>query len=71
MTTGQSFLEFKSRFILLANTGNIPERDRFSDMCDKVTLTIQRQQLCNSCGTNEDFETLCRTIATIEAFPSE
>ena len=36
----QSFQDFKTQFIYLANSGNIPEADRFNDIYNKMITAL-------------------------------
>jgi hypothetical protein len=58
MLPDQSFQEFKTKFIQLANDGEIPMADRFDDLYDKVTVPLQSQLLNQRPALNKDFNKL-------------
>jgi hypothetical protein len=67
MGIGQSFHDFRTRFIYLANTGRIPLADWFDDMYDKMTTALQGQILNQRHLLEEDFEKLCTVAIGIDA----
>jgi hypothetical protein len=67
MGIGQSFHDFRTRFIHLANTGRIPSADWFDDMYDKMTTTLQGQILNQRHLLDEDFDKLCTVAIGIDA----
>jgi hypothetical protein len=66
MSTRQSFHDFKTQFIHLANEGRIPDSDRFHDLYDKLTTNLQRQVVHQLHTMGDDFETLCTIVAGID-----
>jgi hypothetical protein len=67
MGVGQSFHDFRTRFIHLANTGRIPLADWFDDMYDKMTTALQGQILNQRHLLEEDFDKLCTVAIGIDA----
>jgi hypothetical protein len=63
MTTRQSFQDFKTQFLHLANAGGIPEADRFDDIYDKMTTALQDKLLIHRQLINGDFNQLCTMAA--------
>jgi hypothetical protein len=59
MLDDQSFQDFKTEFIQLANDGEIPMADRFDDLYNKVTIPLQSQLLNQRPALNKDFNKLC------------
>jgi hypothetical protein len=66
MGTRQSFHDFKTEFLHLANEGRIPEADRFHDIYDKLTTALQRQVVHQLHTMGDNFETLCMIVAGID-----
>jgi hypothetical protein len=66
MGVGQSFHDFRTRFIHLANTGQIPLVDWFDDMYDKMTTALQGQILNQRHLLEEDFDKLCTVAIGID-----
>jgi hypothetical protein len=66
MGANQTFQVFRTKFLHLANGGRIPEADRFHDMYDKLTTTLQRQIVHQLHTLDEDFEKLCTVAAGID-----
>jgi hypothetical protein len=67
MGASQSFHDFRTRFIHLANTGRIPLADWFDDMYDKMTTALQGQILNQRHLLDEDFDRLCTVAIGIDA----
>lgn len=67
MSTRQSFHEFKTQFLHLANEAQVPEADRFHDLYDKLTAPLQRQILNQLPTMAEKFETLCTFALSIDS----
>jgi hypothetical protein len=63
MTSRQSFQDFQTHFLHLANAGRIPEADQFDDVYDKMTIAPQDKLLIHIQLMNGDFNMLC-TMAT-------
>ena len=63
----QSFQEFKTRFIQLANSRQIPDTDCFDDMYNKMTTTLQGQILNQRYTLEGDFERLCEVVTGIDS----
>jgi hypothetical protein len=59
MRANQSFQDFKTEFIQLADDGQIPMSDRFDDLYNKVTTLLQGQLLNQRPALNKDFNKLC------------
>jgi hypothetical protein len=59
MTNRQSFQDFQTQFLHLANAGRIPEIDRFDDIYDKMTTALQDKLLIHRQLMNGDFNMLC------------
>jgi hypothetical protein len=59
MRANQSFQDFKTEFIQLADDGQIPLADRFDDLYNKVTTLLQGQLLNQRPALNKDFNKLC------------
>jgi hypothetical protein len=66
MLNTQSFNDFKTRFVHLANAGRVPLQDRFDDMYDKLTTALQGQLLNQRHLLNEDFQQLCTVASGID-----
>lgn len=66
MLPTQSFHDFKTRFIQLANDGHILEADRFDDMYDKLTTPLQDQLLNQLHTFNGDFNELCLVAGQVD-----
>jgi zinc knuckle protein len=66
MLNTQSFNEFKTKFVHLANAGRIPLQDRFDDMYDRLTTALQGQLLNQRHLLNEDFQQLCTVASGID-----
>ena len=58
MTNRQSFQDFQTQFLHLANAGRIPEIDRFDDIYDKMTTALQDKLLIHRQLMNGDFNML-------------
>jgi hypothetical protein len=58
MRANQSFQDFKTEFIQLADDGQIPLADRFDDLYNKVTTLLQSQLLNQRPALNKDFNKL-------------
>ena len=67
MQPRQSFHDFKTQFIHLANDGRIPQADRFHELYDKLTTPLQRQLASHLLGMKEDFNTLCTHAMGLDA----
>jgi hypothetical protein len=66
MGQSQSFNDFKTQFVHLANAGRVPLQDRFDDMYDKLTTALQGQLLNQRHLLNEDFQQLCTVASGID-----
>ena len=66
MAPTQSFNDFKTRFVHLANAGRVPLQDRFDDMYDKLTTALQGQLLNQRHLLGEDFQKLCSIASGID-----
>jgi hypothetical protein len=66
MSNTQSFNDFKTKFVHLANAGRVPLQDRFDDMYDKLTLGLQGQLLNQRHLLEEDFQKLCNVASGID-----
>jgi hypothetical protein len=51
----QSFNDFKTKFVHLANAGRVPLQDRFDDIYNKLTISLQSQLLNQRHLLGEDF----------------
>ena len=67
MGSNQSFQDFKTKFIQLANEGRIPSSDRFDDMYEKMTTSLQGQLLNQLHTLNGDFNELCKVVTGIDS----
>jgi hypothetical protein len=63
MKFGQSFHDFKTQFLHLADEAQIPHLERFNHMYDRVTFTLRNHLMSLKYAINGDFEKLCQ-IAT-------
>jgi hypothetical protein len=66
INTHQSFHNFHTQFVHLANEGRIPKSDHFHDLYDKLTTSLQRQVVHQLHTMDEDFNTLCTIVAGID-----
>jgi hypothetical protein len=66
MSNTQSFNDFKTKFVHLANAGRVPLQDRFDDMYDKLTIGLQSQLLNQRHLLGEDFQKLCNVASGID-----
>jgi len=66
MANSQSFNDFKTKFVYLANAGRVPLQDRFDDMYDKLTTALQGQLLNQRHLLKEDFQELCTVASGID-----
>lgn len=66
MANTQSFNDFKTKFVHLANAGRVPLQDRFDDMYDKLTIGLQGQLLNQRHLLGEDFQKLCTVASGID-----
>ena len=67
MGSSQSFQDFKTKFIQVANEGRIPSSDRFDDMYEKMTTPLQGQLLNQLHTLNGDFNELCKVVTGIDS----
>jgi Zinc knuckle len=67
MGSSQSFQDFKTKFIQLANEGRIPSSDRFDDMYEKMTTSLQGQLLNQLHTLDGDFNELCKVVTGIDS----
>jgi hypothetical protein len=67
MGVTQSFQDFQTEFIHLANDGRIPEADRFDDMYDKLTTALQDKLLVHRQLIDGDFNRLCTMAAGVDS----
>ena len=63
----ESFQDFKTRFVHLANAGHIPQSDRFDDIYDKMATALRAQILPQRHSLGEDFEKLCTLAAGVDS----
>jgi Zinc knuckle len=66
MLPSQSFADFKTKFVHLANAGRIPQEDLFDDMYDKLTTALQGQLLNQRHLLHENFQELCVVASGID-----
>lgn len=67
MGKDQPFQDFKTKFIQLANKGRIPSSDRFDDMYEKMTTSLQGQLLNQLHTLGGDFNELCKVVTGIDS----
>jgi hypothetical protein len=67
MKPGQPFYEFKTKYYRLADEAQIPASERFDDLYDKLTTTLQRQLVGNLCIFEGDIHMLCKFAGRIDS----
>ena len=66
MDPTKPFQHFQTKFIQLANDGRIPLEDRFDDLYDKMTVTLQTTLLLHLDLLDNDFDRLCEKAIGID-----
>jgi hypothetical protein len=66
MKHGQSFHDFKTQFLHLADEARIPRSERFNHMYERVTLTLQRSLMTLRYTIDGDFEKLCQVATGLD-----
>jgi hypothetical protein len=59
MGKSQPFYEFKTQFLHLADEAQIPQTDRFDDLYDKLSLSLQAQLVSHRHSLQKNFNSLC------------
>jgi hypothetical protein len=67
MGNGQVFHEFKTEFLHLADEAEISAPERFDDMYDKLTITLQTQLASQRHTFHQNLHTLCDTASGLDA----
>jgi hypothetical protein len=62
----ESFQDFKTKFLQLANGGRIPASERFDDLYEKLTTALQGQLLNQRHDMDKDFGKLCLKAGRID-----
>lgn len=62
---GQSFQDFLTEFLHLANRVQIPAHDRFDDLYEKITVQLLQQVVQQLHTFNEDLTQLCEVLTGI------
>ena len=65
--TGQYFYEFKTQFIHLANKARILSLERFNNIYNKLTTTLQDKMLYVKHNLKGDFLEFCKIAISINA----
>jgi Zinc knuckle len=66
MKTGESFFDFQTTFLRLANKAQIASSAWFDDMYDKLTLPLQRQLVTHRHTLGQDLHKLCELASGVD-----
>jgi hypothetical protein len=66
MKFGQSFHDFKTQFLHLADEARVPQSERFNHMYDRITTTLQDRLMILKYTLDGDFEKLCQVATGVD-----
>jgi hypothetical protein len=67
MALTESFQDFKTRFLHIANDRDVPAADYFMDLFNKLTVPLRGQLISQLYTFRGDFNSLCNAISSIDS----